>query len=333
MKKVLLIGEPLIRISPLHHLELSDGVDAKCFFGGSEVNIACTLQGFGQEAKMFTALPQNSLGDRFSTFLSSHGIDTSSILRLGDRIGLYYLEEGFGCRTSKVYYDRKFSSFSSIDERYISIADVLDGVEWIHFSGITLAVAASASVWLKKILTVAKSLHIPISFDLNWRSSLIEIREAKTLFSEFASLADYCFGIEPLLQDPDDWTLFNREGASEEELEHRMSILKKKYSLKGIFHTIRQVDSNGTHTYQAYGLMETFYSSKALRTQVLQRVGSGDAFVAGALYQLLRGKGVKDVTDFALASGLYKCSLEGDFMVQPVHNIYSILGEAKDVIR
>lgn len=71
-----------------------------------EINIACNLQALGISTKVFTALPANEIGDRFLTFLKQHQIDTSSICRLGDRIGLYYLENGFGCRQSEVFYDR-----------------------------------------------------------------------------------------------------------------------------------------------------------------------------------------------------------------------------------
>ncbi|MFX3795643.1 PfkB family carbohydrate kinase, partial [Streptococcus suis] len=70
--------------------------------GGSEINVACNLQGFGCETKLLTALPQGSLGDRFLDFLDGKGIDTYSVQRKGERVGVYYMEAGFGFRSSQV---------------------------------------------------------------------------------------------------------------------------------------------------------------------------------------------------------------------------------------
>ncbi|WP_025173033.1 PfkB family carbohydrate kinase, partial [Streptococcus sp. GMD3S] len=79
MTKILLFGEPLIRISPLDATSIGDHVASSTYFGGSEINIACNLQALGISTKVFTALPANEIGDRFITFLKQHQIDTSSI--------------------------------------------------------------------------------------------------------------------------------------------------------------------------------------------------------------------------------------------------------------
>ena len=95
MTKLLLFGEPLIRITPVDVASLGDQVVSTTYFGGSEVNIACNLQALGICTKLFTGLPDNEIGNRFLTFLKQHDIDTSTIFRLGDRLGVYYLENGF----------------------------------------------------------------------------------------------------------------------------------------------------------------------------------------------------------------------------------------------
>lgn len=333
MKKVLLIGEPLIRLTPTHYQEVADGVESRMFFGGSEINVACTLQGFGRQTKLLTALPASPLGERFKTFLSSYGIDTSSIYRLGERIGLYYMEAGFGCRPSQVYYDRSHSSLAAIDVDQLDVGQLLADVEWLHFSGITLAIDPAVRKWLKPILLAAKERHIPISIDLNWRSKMIGLKEAKQIFSEFAAYADYCFGIDPILADATDWDLFARDDATLKEVEGRMRSLQQVYGLRAIFHTIRQTDDHGRHLYRAYALAEHFVESVELKTQVLQRVGSGDAFVAGALYQLLNSFPLQEVVDFAVASGTYKCSLEGDHMLQSATKVRTLLEGKNDIVR
>lgn len=127
MTKILLFGEPLIRISPLDATSIGDHVASSTYFGGSEINIACNLQALGISTKVFTALPANEIEIVF-TFLKQHQIDTSSICRLGDRIGLYYLENGFGCRQSEVFYDRKHTSISQIRPNMLDMDSLFQGL-------------------------------------------------------------------------------------------------------------------------------------------------------------------------------------------------------------
>ncbi|MGT2756808.1 sugar kinase [Streptococcus ovuberis] len=333
MGKLLLFGEPLIRLTSPNSGKFHDGCSVDLFYGGSEVNIACALEGFGRRTKLFTAVPDNLIGDSFLQFLHSHGIDSQTILRTGERLGIYYVEEGFGCRPGKVYYDRQFTSISTIQPQSLDVNKIFQDVSHFHFSGITLALGQPVQAIAKRLLEEAKQRGITISFDLNLRTQLISVSEAKQLFSTFAPYADYCFGIEPLMLDEFDVQLFDRERASLEELKKRMRELKKLYQFKAIFHTVRQSNEDGTTQYQAYGYDDQLYSSVQLRTKVLQRIGSGDAFVAGALHQLLNGASYQRVVDFAVASGIYKCTLIEDTMHESCSAIDQLLYHQKDIIR
>ena len=190
MTKLLLFGEPLIRISPLDATSIGDHVASSTYFGGSEVNIACNLQALGVSTKVFTGLPANEIGDRFLTFLKQHQIDTSSICRLGDRIGLYYLENGFGCRQSEVFYDRKHTSISQILPDMLDMDSIFQEISHFHFSGITVAVGPEVRRLLLLLLKEAKRRGIVISMDLNLRTKMISVLEAKYEFSKFARFAD-----------------------------------------------------------------------------------------------------------------------------------------------
>lgn len=333
MKKVLLIGEPLIRITPTEYNEIGNAVENRMYFGGSEINIACNLQGFGLKTKILTALPSNPVGDRFLAFLEERGVDTSSIQRCGERVGLYYLEDGFGCRATQVYYDRSHTAITQFDGEQVDMDQLFEDVGHLHFSGITVALGEEVRSWLTIILTEAQKRVIPISFDLNWRSKMIGLEDAKYLFSEFANYATYCFGIEPIMASENNLELFDRNNENLEALQERLETLKKVYDLKAIFHTLRETDEYGNNTYQAYALTDTLVQSLTLKTPVLQRVGSGDAFVAGALYQLLQGVEMQEVVDFAVASGTYKCSVEGDFMTKSPEKVAGLLKWKSDIVR
>ncbi len=333
MTKILLFGEPLIRISPLDATSIGDHVASSTYFGGSEINIACNLQALGISTKVFTALPANEIGDRFLTFLKQHQIDTSSICRLGDRIGLYYLENGFGCRQSEVFYDRKHTSISQIRPNMLDMDSLFQGISHFHFSGITIAIGQEVRAILLLLLEEAKRRGIVVSMDLNLRTKMISVLEAKYEFSKFARFTDYCFGIDPLMIDDQNLEMFPRDSASLEEVENRMRLLKEAYGFKAIFHTLRSSDEQDKNVYQAYALEERFEESVQLKTAVYQRIGSGDAFISGALYQLLHHSSLKTTTDFAVASATLKCTLPGDHLSTSATSIENLLANAQDIIR
>lgn len=333
MTKILLFGEPLIRISPLDATSIGDHVASSTYFGGSEINIACNLQALGISTKVFTALPANEIGDRFLTFLKQHQIDTSSICRLGDRIGLYYLENGFGCRQSEVFYDRKHTSISQIRPNMLDMDSLFQGISHFHFSGITVAIGQEVRTILLLLLEEAKRRGIVVSMDLNLRTKMISVLEAKYEFSKFARFTDYCFGIDPLMIDDQNLEMFPRDSASLEEVENRMRLLKEAYGFKAIFHTLRSSDEQDKNVYQAYALEERFEESVQLKTAVYQRIGSGDAFISGALYQLLHHSSLKTTIDFAVASATLKCTLPGDHLSTSATSIENSLANAQDIIR
>ncbi|CMX27910.1 sugar kinase [Streptococcus pneumoniae] len=333
MTKILLFGEPLIRISPLDATSIGDHVASSTYFGGSEINIACNLQALGISTKVFTALPANEIGDRFLTFLKQHQIDTSSICRLGDRIGLYYLENGFGCRQSEVFYDRKHTSISQIRPNMLDMDSLFQGISHFHFSGITIAIGQEVRAILLLLLEEAKRRGIVVSMDLNLRTKMISVLEAKYEFSKFARFTDYCFGIDPLMIDDQNLEMFPRDSASLEEVENRMRLLKESYGFKAIFHTLRSSDEQDKNVYQAYALEERFEESVQLKTAVYQRIGSGDAFISGALYQLLHHSSLKTTIDFAVASATLKCTLPGDHLSTSATSIENLLANAQDIIR
>ncbi|NEW63195.1 sugar kinase [Granulicatella sp. zg-ZJ] len=333
MTKVLFFGEPLIRITPIDYQSVSNGTLSTLYYGGSEINVACNLQSLGLPTKVLTALPKHDLGNRFLDFLKTRSIDTSAICYIGDRIGTYYTETGFGCRQTEVFYDRKHTSICDIKPDILDIDTLLQDVSHFHFSGITIALGENVRTTLLFILKEAKKRGITISIDLNLRTKLISILDAKKIFSTFAKYADYCFGIEPLMMNEKDLTMFDRENASIAQLQDRMQQLKEIYQFKTIFHTQRSTDENGQHIYKAYALGDTFVESTPMKTTILDRIGSGDAFVSGAIYKLVTESNLVDTLNFGAASASLKCTIYGDNMTKSVSDIEKILATHKDIIR
>ncbi|MGT2933095.1 sugar kinase [Streptococcus catagoni] len=335
MTHILFFGEPLIRISPQDFNHFSNACPSKLFYGGSEVNIARSLQGFGLNTKLVTALPDTRLGDSFIQFLYENHINCDHIQRKGERIGLYFLENAFGPRQGEVIYDRSNSSLHDFNPEQLDFSHIFKDVSLFHFSGITLSLGQSIQEIILIFLKEAKKRGITISFDLNFRSHLISPKKAKELFSQFAGFADICFGIEPLMIDSQDYDFFKREEADDEAIKNRMLSLIETFHLKAIYHTSRGQDQLGRNSYQAYLATETkdFSISKQVTSPILERVGSGDAFVAGAIYQMMAKSDPKSILDFAVANAILKCTLEGDNMFESPEQVEKILNHTNDIIR
>lgn len=333
MSRLLLIGEPLFRISPSQFQSFSNACQTQLYFGGAEVNIARTLGGFGEPTKFLTALPENALGYMFENFLRNSQVDTSQIAWQGKRVGLYYLENGFGCRSSQVYYDRSGTSFSEMTVDNINLEHIFDGITHFHFSGISLVLGQNSRDVIEYLLTEARKRHICISFDLNFRSSMISVREAKEIFSHFAFYADIIFGMEPLMLNDADFGMFDRAQADISDIEQRLSGLYHRYHLQAIFHTERRIAADGNNYFKAYAYNGKLKKSLEIGTAVLQRVGSGDAFVAGLLYKLMQGNDIEMCLDFAVATASLKCTVADDQLFVATRQVEELLKNNCDVQR
>ncbi|MGT2934395.1 sugar kinase [Streptococcus castoreus] len=331
MAKLLLVGDPLIRVSL--DQSLSNGCDAQLFFGGSEVNIARTLAGFGGATGLLTALPDNPSGHAFERFLQQSGVDTSLLTWQGKRVGIYYLENGFGCRSSQVYYDRCDSSFTEMTADNLNFTQIFEGVTHFHFSGISLALGKVSQDLIERLAIEAKKRAICISFDLNFRSSMISVSAAKLIFSHFAAYADLVFGMEPLLLDDSDFGMFDRNSADTKMIEERLAGLYHRYQLQAIFHTERESDAQGNNHFKAYAYAGHYQESVEISTPVLQRVGSGDAFVAGLLYQFMQGKDMRTCLNFAVATASLKCTVADDQLYTSPRQVEAVLENKRDVQR
>ncbi|MBL4933737.1 sugar kinase [Clostridium paridis] len=324
MERFLAFGEVLIRYTNKDNNIYSNGNLVEYFYGGSEANIAATLSGLGVETSILSAIPKNNMCDDIVRHFKGLGVNTKYILRSGEKMGFYFTERGTGVRGDSVIYDRKNSAFSKLTVEEIDPQEVLKDITWFHFSGITAAVSEGVREILKKLVLKAKDNKITISMDLNYRSKMWEIKEAKDFLSEIAPYVDICFGIEPIKGSDDDYDLFNRDEASAQDIEDRMKLLKDRYKFKYIFHTERKNDSENSNSYKAYAYSDKLYESKTLKTNMIERVGSGDAFVSGIIYGLINNYSLKETIDFGVASATLKCTIKGDHMIVSESSIKEI---------
>ena len=201
MKKVVTFGELMLRLAPENYLRFVQSDKFEATYGGAEANVAVSLANYGIDASFVSKLPDNEIGQSAINSLRKFGVDTSMVVRGGERVGIYFCEKGASQRASKVVYDRAHSSISTAKASDFSWAKIFKGVEWFHFTGITPALSDSMAKITLTACKEAKKRGITISCDLNFRKKLWSKEKAGQVMGEICNYVDYCIANEEDAKD------------------------------------------------------------------------------------------------------------------------------------
>ncbi len=318
--KFITMGELLLRLSPPNYEKIRTTDEFKVTYGGAEANVAASLSNLGIDSSYFTVVPESSIGKAAIRYLRSFDVHCSPCIFSDEgRMGIYFLEEGFGVRSSKVTYDRKDSAFSKYDYTKVDFKKKLEGFNWLHLSGITPALSQNCRELVTLALKAAKELGITVSFDCNFRSALWGWQEARDCITEYLPYVDVLFGIEPInLPGPDGKDI--KDGLSMnptyKEQDRVFRALYEKYHFKAIGRHVRYVHTGSENSLKAFLWYEgETYESRTFRFNILDRVGGGDAFASGMIYAIMRGMKADDIVNFAVAASVIKHTMHGDFNI------------------
>lgn len=320
--KIICFGELLVRLSAPNHLKLQQTPTLDLQFTGAEANVAVALAQFGLTACYTTCLPDNEIGRMGLSTLRKYNVDTSSCVFGGERLGLFYFEMGIGQRSSKVLYDRSNSSMALIKKGQIDWSKVMDGITWFHWSGITPAISQEAADATLEALKAATERNITISCDLNYRASLWKY--GKHPSEVMPELLQYCH-----LLIGDSETIYTYFGLK--EINHEILALQtfKTFSnLQNIALTIRKSIHASHNTYQGilFNHSNSFESKEFDIVDILDRLGTGDAFTAGLIYALQNVEtSCQYAIDFATAAATLKHTIYGDFNLLNVKEIDDLI--------
>ncbi|SDT86004.1 2-dehydro-3-deoxygluconokinase [Verrucomicrobium sp. GAS474] len=317
MGRFVSFGEIMLRLSAPGQQRFTQASSLEMNFGGGEANVAVALAQFGHAAAFVTRLPGNDLGEACVRDLRGVGVDTSEIVRGGERLGLYFLENGASQRPAQVIYDRAGSAFAKLDPAEFDWERILDGAEWFHFSGITPAVSESAAQAVATGAALARRKGIPVSCDVNYRAKLWGMVEAKRVMTALMAHVDYCIaneghtdsilGIVP--PGPEKTT----------DLDRYLDIAEKlvaKFGFKGVVLTLRETHSALRNTFGGvYCTGGQVFRSRSYNLEIVDRIGGGDAFAAGFVHGLMEKRDPQYVVEFATAAGCLKHSVPGDYHV------------------
>ena len=192
MKKIVTFGELMLRLAPEGYLRFVQSDKYQATYGGAEANVAVSLANFGMDAAFVSKLPAHEIGQAAINSLRKFGVDTSKVVRGGERVGIYYCEKGASQRPSKVIYDRAYSSIAMAKSEDFDWDSILEGVNWFHFTGITPALSDETAAICLDALKACKAKGITVSCDLNFRKKLWSKEKAGKVMGELCSYIDNC---------------------------------------------------------------------------------------------------------------------------------------------
>lgn len=318
MNKVVTFGEVMLRLSTDSHLRFEQAKGFTATYGGGEFNVAVSLANYGINTEFVTRIPNNEIGTCALKEMRKMNVASHNVQFGGERLGIYFLETGAGSRGSNVVYDRAHSSMATLEKGMIDWAKVLEGAIWFHWSGITPAISESAAQACLEAIKVAHKLGLTISCDLNYRSKLWQY--GKTPAEVMPELLHYT---NVVLGDID--TAYFMLGQAKVNPNYQDT-----YSLPVLYDSLFELCPNleimaTTLRYSVsashqriggilYDKTSIYNSTVREVTPVVDRVGSGDAFMGGLIYGLLEYKNDNQKTlDFAVTACCLKHSILGDY--------------------
>jgi 2-dehydro-3-deoxygluconokinase len=333
MARFLTFGEIMLRLKTPGHERFFQSPAFEATFGGGEANVAIALANYGMDAGFVTALPDNDIGESAVRELWRFGIDTSHIRRSGDRVGVYYLETGANQRPSKVVYDRAGSSICEARPGDFDFPGIFDGARWLHITGITPALSASAAELSLEAVAAAKIAGLTVSCDFNFRSKLWKWgKSAPEVMTELVRYVDVGIANEEDCQKSlgikvdVDVASGELDTARYEALSAK--VLDEYPDMSTIAITLREsysADRNGWSAClrDASGFM---LSRRYEMTDIVDRVGGGDSFASALIYGLNAYEERQQSLEFAVAASCLKHSIPGDFNRVSVAEVERLMG-------
>lgn len=321
MKKVITMGEIMLRLSTPGNERFIQADEFDINYGGGEANVAVSLANYGYNTEFVTAVPSNPIGECAVASLRKYNVGTKYISRSGERLGIYYLESGSAMRASNVVYDRAHSSISEVGAEEFDFKAIFKDADWFHFTGITPAVSDKAAALTKAACVAAKEAGVTVSCDLNFRKKLWSSEKAKEVMTNLMQYVDVCIGNEEDAEKvlgfkakATDVTKGELNLAGYEDVFNQMA---DRFDFKYIISSLRQsysASNNGWSACIMDGRSREFYHSKTYTIlPIVDRVGGGDSFAAGCICGLLDEKSMQDALEFGVAASALKHTIPGDY--------------------
>ena len=304
-------------------------------YGGGESNVAVSLANYGMDASFVSRIPQNDIGECAVMELRKRGVDTQHILREGERLGIYFLETGAVSRGSKVVYDRAHSGMSTIKSGMIDWEKAFHKADWFHWTGITPALSQGAADACLEAIQAANKMGVTVSTDLNYRKKLWKYgKQPGEVMPELVAGCDVILGNE---EDAEKHFGLHPEGVdvthggsiqAESYLSVLQQLMKMFPKAKKVITTLRGSISASHNSWS--GVLwdgKTLFKAPTYQiTDIVDRVGGGDSFMAGLIYGLMNFENDdQKALNFAVAASCLKHTIKGDANLVTVAEVEKLM--------
>ncbi|MFI2743157.1 sugar kinase [Zhouia sp. PK063] len=323
MNKVVTFGEVILRLSPPGNKKMQQTNTLEFYFGGTEMNVAASLANFGMQVAHVTNVSNDMVGDAALAFLKQHHIQTQFCNRVPHPLGLYFMEIGAALRSSKISYNRLHGAFANIQPNEIDWEEVFKNCSIFHWTGITPGISESAYHTLLQGLKIAAEKKITITTDPTYRSNLWKYgKEGKTILKELLQYTTiFIGGIDEIN------LVLNQDflNTKEDFIKASEALIAQFPNIQKIVEKLRSGSSASVQKISARAFStHKYYEAKMLTVEnVVDRIGTGDAFAAGIIYALQHFNLGKTL-DFAVACSALKHTIPGDVNLATVEEVLEI---------
>lgn len=334
------LGEVMLRFDPENH-RIHDARRFNVCEGGGEYNVARSIaKNFRLDASLVTALADNQIGRLVEDLMRQSWVDTSNILwRTTDGIsrevrnGVYFIERGFGLRAAVGCSDRGNTAVSKLRPGDVDWDIVFKDTRWFHTGGIFAGLSDTTPLVAHEAMQAARVAGTIVSYDLNYRDSLWAGRggreAADKVNRDLLQFADVVFGVTGF--DP------SLSKYSEDSLRKSATKMIDEFpNLKIVATTLREISTASRHDIGGVAFADGMVAKARdlIGVDVLDRVGSGDAFAAGLIYGVLNNEAIKHSLDLGVANAAYALASVGDGSSATLKELEKLaVGSSSDVTR
>lgn len=326
---LLSLGEILLRLSPPNNERIVRGDTFEKQVGGAELNVVSGVSLLGLRTGIISKLPANNIGIYAKNKIRFCGVSDDYLAydeSRDARLGIYYYENGAYPRKPGIVYDRMYTSINKIDISDFP-EELFESAKCFHTSGITLALSEQCRKTGIEMIKRFKEKGTLISFDVNFRLNLWSGEEAKACIQEILPYVDIFFCSEDTAR-----LTFQKEG----NVREMMKSFAAEYPISVMASTQRTVHSPKVHSFGSviYDAKEdVFYEEEPYENiEVVDRIGSGDAYVSGVLFGLLsEGGNCQKAIQFGNASSAVKNTIPGDMPSLNYKEIKNIIRDHRNL--
>lgn len=326
MKRVVGFGDFLLRLSPPGYERFVQATRFNCYYTGAEANVCASLAVMGCQASFVTRVPDNPLGHAGLGELRRLGVDVSSVVFGGDRLGVFYLEKGASQRPSACVYDRLGSGVTTARRSDFDWPRILKGAGYLHLTGITPGLGGELPRIVEDACRAAVRLGVEIVFDLNYRRKLWSVADAARTLPRLVRYADHLIA--------NGWDARHLLGVEtgDDPVEASERLKAKYRRLQTVAMTFRDAPNASDNALSAFlHVRGKSFRSRTYRMHLVDRVGGGDAFAAGLVYALGHRLAPQDAVEFAAAASCLKHATELDVNRASVAEIRALAGAEAEV--